>query len=263
MGILSDRQIERDVKITPFVKGAKIPGTISNGLGSYGYDVTLGYKFQVFSNIHATEIDPKNFDPKALVAVDLTPTYHNFDDAGPWKNRCRRCGLSFTKAQEIFKTEQCPGHDSVPIATKPNFVRIPPYSFLLGESIEEFDIPRDVLVVCVGKSTYARCGLNVNCTPGEPEWKGKWTIEISNPTSLPARVYCGEGIAQCLFFRSDERAEAVQRHFLDSLHGRDFSTLAALNKELNEASCRVSYADRKGKYNHQAGLTLPIPEQPK
>ena len=103
---------------------------------------------------------------------------------------------------------------------------IPPNSFALARTLEYFRIPRDVLTVCVGKSTYARCGLIVNVTPFEPEWEGFVTLEISNTTPLPARIYANEGIAQVLFFQSDE-------------------------------TCEVSYADKKGKYQKQQGLTLP------
>ena len=103
---------------------------------------------------------------------------------------------------------------------------IPPNSFALARTIEYFRVPRDVLTVCLGKSTYARCGIIVNVTPFEPEWEGHVTIEISNTTPLPARIYSNEGIAQVLFFQSDE-------------------------------VCEVSYADKKGKYQKQQGLTLP------
>ena len=103
---------------------------------------------------------------------------------------------------------------------------IPPNSFALAKTVEYFRIPRDVLTVCVGKSTYARCGLIVNVTPFEPEWEGYVTLEISNTTPLPAKVYANEGISQVLFFQSDE-------------------------------ICEVSYADKKGKYQRQQGLTLP------
>jgi dCTP deaminase len=103
---------------------------------------------------------------------------------------------------------------------------IPPNSFALAKTVEYFRIPRDVLTVCVGKSTYARCGLIVNVTPFEPEWEGFVTLEISNTTPLPAKVYANEGISQVLFFQSDE-------------------------------PCEVSYADKRGKYQKQQGLTLP------
>jgi dCTP deaminase len=104
---------------------------------------------------------------------------------------------------------------------------IPPNSFALAETVETLEIPRDILCVCVGKSTYARCGIIVNVTPLEPEWRGKVTIEISNTTPLPAKVYAGEGIAQILFFRA-------------------------------EGVCKTSYGDKKGKYQDQTGLTLPF-----
>ena len=103
---------------------------------------------------------------------------------------------------------------------------IPPNSFVLGKTVEYFRIPRNVIALCIGKSTYARCGIIVNVTPLEPEWEGCITLEISKPTPLPAKIYAYEGIAQLLFFEADE-------------------------------VCRVSYADRKGKYNRQKDLTLP------
>jgi len=103
---------------------------------------------------------------------------------------------------------------------------IPPNSFALGKSVEFFKIPRNVMTICVGKSTYARCGIITNVTPFEPEWEGYVTLEISNTTPLPAKIYANEGIAQVLFFESDE-------------------------------VCEVSYADKKGKYQSQVGITLP------
>jgi dCTP deaminase len=103
---------------------------------------------------------------------------------------------------------------------------IPPNSFALARSVEYFRIPRSVIVVCLGKSSYARCGIIVNVTPLEPEWEGIVTLEVSNTTPLPAKIYANEGIAQMLFFESDE-------------------------------VCEVSYADKKGKYQGQQGLTLP------
>jgi dCTP deaminase len=103
---------------------------------------------------------------------------------------------------------------------------IPPNSFALASTIEYFRIPRDILTVCLGKSTYARCGIIVNVTPFEPEWEGHVTIEISNTTPLPAKIYANEGIAQVLFFQSDE-------------------------------PCAKSYKDKNGKYQAQRGVTLP------
>ena len=103
---------------------------------------------------------------------------------------------------------------------------VPPNSFALGRSVEYFKIPRNVLTLCVGKSTYARCGIITNVTPFEPEWEGFVTLEISNTTPLPAKIYANEGIAQVLFFESDE-------------------------------ACQTSYADRQGKYQGQQGIVLP------
>ena len=103
---------------------------------------------------------------------------------------------------------------------------IPPNSFALASTIEYFRIPRDILTVCLGKSTYARCGIIVNVTPFEPEWEGHVTIEISNTTPLPAKIYANEGLAQVLFFQGDE-------------------------------PCEKSYKDKKGKYQAQRGVTLP------
>jgi dCTP deaminase len=105
---------------------------------------------------------------------------------------------------------------------------VPPNSFALARSVEYFRIPRNVLTICVGKSTYARCGIITNVTPFEPEWEGHVTLEISNTTPLPARIYANEGICQVLFFEADD-----------------------------DDVCQTSYADKKGKYQAQRGVTLP------
>jgi dCTP deaminase len=112
------------------------------------------------------------------------------------------------------------------VDVKADICIVPPNSFALARTIEYFRIPRDVLTVCLGKSTYARCGIIVNVTPFEPEWEGTVTLEISNTTPLPAKIYANEGLAQVLFFQGDE-------------------------------PCEVSYADKKGKYLKQRGVTLP------
>ena len=105
---------------------------------------------------------------------------------------------------------------------------VPPNSFALARSVEYFRIPRNVLTICVGKSTYARCGIITNVTPFEPEWEGYVTLEISNTTPLPAKIYANEGICQVLFFEADD-----------------------------DDVCEISYADKKGKYQGQVGVTLP------
>ena len=184
--IKSDRWIRRTALehglITPFepqmvreVDGRKV---VSFGTSSYGYDVRCADEFKVFTNINATIVDPKRFDPRAFVDV---------------------------KGPECI---------------------IPPNSFALARTVEYFKIPRDVLVICLGKSTYARCGIIVNVTPLEPEWEGHVTLEFSNTTTLPARIYANEGVAQMIFLGGDE-------------------------------PCETSYKDRGGKYQGQRGVTLP------
>ena len=225
MGILPDSTVERDISIEPFSPQMHRPGVISYGLTSYGYDVRVGYKWKVFDAIAGGVVDPKSFNPKLLREFDLTPP-----DGHDWSNEniadptCNRCGVYRSNKYQEEWLEECRKK------AFPDHIVIPPNSYALGESMETFKVPRDVAVVCVGKSTYARCGIIVNVTPGEPEWEGKWTIEISNSSPLPAKVYCGEGIMQCMFFRG-------------------------------EGVCRTSYKDKKGKYMHQAGLTTAIVEK--
>jgi dCTP deaminase len=165
--------------IEPFVEEQVKAGVISYGLSSYGYDIRVADEFKIFTDVNATIVDPKHFDPKSLVD---------------------------------FKGDSC---------------IIPPNSFALARSVEYFRIPRDVLAICLGKSTLARCGIIVNITPLEPEWEGYITIEISNTSPLPAKIYANEGIAQVIFLRAEEE-------------------------------CETSYADKRGKYQHQdKGIVLP------
>jgi dCTP deaminase len=112
------------------------------------------------------------------------------------------------------------------VSLRAESIMVPPNSFALARSVEYFKIPRDVLTICVGKSTYARCGIIVNVTPFEPEWEGFVTLEISNTTPLPAKIYANEGLCQILFFQGDE-------------------------------ACQVSYKDKSGKYQRQTGIVLP------
>ena len=151
---------------------------VSYGLSSYGYDLRVSNEFKVFTNIHGSIVDPKNFDPRSFVDIE---------------------------------SDVC---------------IVPPNSFALARSVEYFRIPRNILTICLGKSTYARCGIIVNVTPFEPEWEGHVTLEISNTTPLPAKIYANEGLAQVLFFEA-----------------------------ANE--CEISYAERKGKYMMQRGITVP------
>lgn len=159
---------------------------ISKGVSSYGYDVSLSEEFKIFTNINSSIIDPKRFDEqKCLIDATLQIDEENGD----------------------------------------KYVILPPNSYLLGRTNEYFHIPRDITVVCLGKSTYARVGAIVNVTPIEAGFKGNVVIEISNSTNLPLKVYANEGISQFLFFRGD-------------------------------VECKVSYADRCGKYMGQTGVTL-------
>jgi len=187
MPVLCDSQIRELIPIEPFADNEKRPGKISFGVSSYGYDFRVGTVFKIF-----TDVTPHGgqaiVDPK-----------HFTDD--------------------MFVTVDT-------AETGRDHVIIPPNSFALAETVETIEVPRDVLAVCVGKSTYARCGIIVNVTPLEPEWRGKVTLEISNTTPLPAKIYANEGIAQMLFLKA-------------------------------ERVCAVSYADKSGKYQDQAGLTLP------
>ena len=182
MSVLSDKWIKQmsleKEMIKPFVENQQRGNNISFGLSSYGYDARVSNEFKIFTNVHSTVVDPKNF------------------------------------SQESFVTK------------KEDVCIIPPNSFALASTVEYFKIPRDVLVICLGKSTYARCGIIVNVTPLEPEWEGHVTLEFSNTTPLPAKIYANEGACQFIFLKGDQSPE-------------------------------VSYADRKGKYMKQQGVTLP------
>ena len=186
MTVLSDVEIRSDVSIEPFFDQAARSDVVSYGVSSYGYDVRVGTRFKIFTN--TTSGGTAVVDPK------------NFTD-------------------DLFVTVDT-------AETGRDHVLIPPNSFALAETMEWIEVPRDVLTICVGKSTYARCGLIVNVTPLEPEWRGKVTLEISNTTPLPAKVYACEGIAQMIFLRA-------------------------------QRECEISYADKRGKYQDQEGLTLP------
>lgn len=187
MGILCDTQIRELIGIEPFAENTKRPGRISYGVSSYGYDLRVGTVFKIFTNV----------SPQGSMAIVDPKDFR--DDAF----------ITVDTAE-----------------TGLDHVIIPPNSFALAETVEFVSMPRDSLAICVGKSTYARCGIIVNVTPIEPEWRGKITLEISNTTPLPAKIYANEGIAQLVFLKADR-------------------------------VCAVSYKDKQGKYQDQAGLTLP------
>jgi len=187
MTVLCDTQIRELVGIEPLQDNEKRPGRVSYGVSSYGYDVRVGTLFKIFTDVSR--------------------------DGG----------------QAIVDPKQFDDHNFITVDTTDtgrDHIIIPPNSFALAETIETFDIPRDVLALCLGKSTYARCGIIVNVTPLEPEWEGHVTLEFSNTTPLPAKIYANEGVAQVIFFESDE-------------------------------PCEISYKDRDGKYQGQKGVTLP------
>lgn len=156
---------------------------ISYGLSSGGYDVRIGNKFKIFTNVNSAIIDPLNITEKCFVDVDLDET----------------------------------GEDHI---------LIPPNSYALGSTREYFKIPKDIFVICLGKSTYARSAAIINVTPIEPGFEGEVVIEISNASGLPLKIYANQGIAQFVFLQMDGEAE-------------------------------VGYGDRKGKYQGQRGITLP------
>lgn len=191
---VTEEILEKDLEwrpmITPFIRDCvrKVDDNkvISFGVSSFGYDVRLGNEFKIFTNANGGIIDPKRLDESAVLIDGIV----RFDE---WGDR---------------------------------YVILPPNSYLLGRTMEHFIIPRDVMVVCLGKSTYARSGAIVNVTPIEAEFEGNVVIEISNSTTLPMKVYVGEGVSQFLFFKGN-------------------------------APCMVSYKDRGGKYFGQSGITLP------
>jgi len=163
MSVLSDKWIKKmsleKEMITPFIENQNRGDNISFGLSSYGYDARVSNEFKIFTNVHSTVVDPKNF------------------------------------SQESFVTK------------KEDVCIIPPNSFVLASTVEYFKIPRNVLVICLGKSTYARCGIIVNVTPLEPEWEGHVTLEFSNTTPLPAKIYANEGACQFIFLKGDQSPE--------------------------------------------------------
>jgi dCTP deaminase len=258
MGVLPDWMIKVGVKIEPMAECENRPGVLSYGLTSYGYDARVGYKFRVFSPINAQVIDPKAFDPKALVEVDLTPPPHLFklwrdtQDNPYW--RCEACDVCTDNNPELYQ--------GTCAYQKPDHILIPPHSFVLAETVEYFEILRDCLAIVLGKSTYARSGLVVSCTPLEPEWRGKITVELCNTTPLPMKVYCGEGIMQIIFLRSDGVRDTMFQALMNLLHLPNFLSPTHQkhligNLRSDSRTCQKSYADKKGKYQNQDGLTLP------
>ncbi|ARV77403.1 dCTP deaminase [Pseudomonas phage Noxifer] len=190
--LVTDEILQRDLEwrpmIEPFVRECvrevEDSKVISYGVSSFGYDVRLAAEFKIFTNANGGVIDPKRLDESAVLIDGIVRT-------DEWGDR---------------------------------YVMLPPNSYLLGRTMEYFIIPRDIMVVCLGKSTYARSGAIVNVTPIEAEFEGNVVIEISNSTTLPMKIYVGEGVSQFLFLQGNE-------------------------------PCMVSYKDRGGKYQGQTGIT--------
>lgn len=182
---------ERQVRQLPLQADRHIPHDsfakiISYGVTSYGYDMRCSDHWKIFTPHVGGEVDPKRFNEDHLIEAPV----------------------------HLNKADQT------------RYVVLPPHSYGLSSSVERFKIPRNVMTVCIGKSTYARCGIIANVTPLEPEWEGHLTIEVANTTPLPARIYVDEGIAQILFFEGMSPPE-------------------------------TSYADRKGKYQNQEARPVP------
>ena len=193
-GLLPDWAIREFVTITPFVDYGECPkGVVSYGLTSAGYDLRVGYKFKVFTNCECATVDPKDMKPAVFRDFDLTPHAggHEWDKASDLSTRCKWCGLE--RGREMLN--ECSRRPQ-----PANHVLIPPNCFALAETVETVHIPRNVCCWCIGKSTYARCGINMNFTPFEPGWFGVVTVEIINATPLPVKIYAGEGIGQAQFF---------------------------------------------------------------
>lgn len=165
------------------------------------------------------------FEPKQVSRTEEGKIISYGTSSYGYDVRCSKHFKIFTNINSSIVDPKCFDENSF-VNVEGEVCIIPPNSFALASTIEYFRIPRSVLAVCLGKSTYARCGIIVNVTPLEPEWEGHITLEFSNTTTLPAKIYANEGVAQLLFFESDE-------------------------------VCETSYKDRKGKYQNQTGVTLP------
>lgn len=220
-GVLPDWAIREFITIDNFVDYDECPkGVISYGLSSGGYDLRVGTEFHVFNNVHAATVDPRNLSTDAFKTINIRREHkwqlHN--DA----YSCAVCDYPAKIGDDVT-------YVSCDCKVKPedNFITIPPNSFALACSMERLEIPRNVMCLCLGKSTYARAGVNMNFTPFEPGWRGIVTIEIINGSTLPVKIYANQGIAQSIF-------------------------------SLMLAPPQRSYAEKSNsKYQDQTGITLP------
>lgn len=206
MSIKSDKWIIEQAEkgmITPFVDHQVRTKDVPNIIGAFGAEMHPIYGIP---------------DQESIISYGVSSYGYDIRAADDWK--------VFTNLNSTIVDPKEFNDESFVDVNGKGYCIIPPNSFALARSIEYMRIPSNVLVVCLGKSTYARCGIIVNVTPLEPDWEGHITLEFSNTTPLPAKIYAGEGVAQLLFFESDEQ-------------------------------CSVTYKDRGGKYQGQTGVTLP------
>lgn len=216
--LLPDWAIREFVTIEGFVDYDECPpGVVSYGLTSSGYDIRVGGIFKVFTNALCETVSPKNIRDGCFLNVDLTGHDWALGHKGAF---CRRCKADIDTNDARLLCREAPPET-------PKTIKIPPNSFALAETVEFLHIPRNINCLCLGKSTYARCGIIMNFTPFEPSWRGVVTVEISNSTPLPVEINAWQGIGQAQF-------------------------------SLTVGKPEKGYADkRNAKYMDQRGLTLP------
>jgi len=218
--LLPDWAIREFVTIEDFIDYDECPkGAVSYGLTSSGYDIRVGGVFKVFTNANCETISPRNIPKGAFLDQDLTG--HVWAQIPNEKTPvCAGCGVSLGSPETRMRCQS-------PKPGTPASIKIPPNSFALAETVEVLYIPRNINCLCLGKSTYARCGIIMNFTPFEPGWFGVVTVEITNSTPLPVEIFAWEGIGQAQF-------------------------------TLTVGSPQMAYGDKKNaKYQGQTGLTLP------
>lgn len=217
-GLLPDWAIREFVTIEDFVDYDECPkDVVSYGVTSAGYDIRVGGRFKVFTNANCETVSPKNIPEDAFVVRDLCG--HDWVN-GHKGSFCYRCKADLDAPAARLLCPEAP-------ASTPKSIKIPPNSFALAETVERLHIPRNINCLCLGKSTYARCGIIMNFTPFEPGWRGIVTVEITNSTPLPVEIFAWQGIGQAQF-------------------------------QLMAAGPEKSYGEkRNAKYQDQTGLTLP------
>jgi len=216
--VLPDWAIRQFVTIDGFFDYDECPAsTVSYGLSSCGYDVRVSGLFKIFTNVHTGVVSPKNIPEDAFITRDLSG--HKWSRTG---GTCYGCGVEQGSIKSRLRCEE------IGNGATAESIFIPPNSFALAETVERLEIPRNINCLCLGKSTYARCGIITNFTPFEPGWRGTVTVEISNSTPNPVEIFAWQGIAQAQFQLMVGRPERA-------------------------------YSQKKNaKYQDQTGLTLPF-----